>query len=231
MLTLEKQAPQHITLDIYSDVVCPWCYIGLKHLEAARELVPDGIKLDIIWRAYQLDPSTPDQGRDYQTHLAAKFGGREQMNAKFDHVRETGRRAGIMFDFGAIKIAPNTLNAHRLIHHVAGDAALQNAVVKRLFQAFFEDGQNIGDISTLAGLAGECGLNAAEIERTLQSDQHRLEVKTEITQGARMGISGVPCFIFEQRYAVSGAQAAETLANAIGQIAAAKASGQLESPA
>jgi predicted DsbA family dithiol-disulfide isomerase len=225
--TFEKR----ITLDIYSDVVCPWCYIGLKRLEAAKALVPDDIGVDLTWRAYQLDPTVPDGGYDYHAHMQAKFGGKNAVDAKFDQVRETGKSVGIPFNFLAIKVAPNTLNAHRLISFCAGDKKLQDTVVKRLFQAFFEEGQDIGDISVLGDIAAQCGLVAAEIESMLESDDHLNDVKTEIANASRMGISGVPCFIFEQKYAVSGAQAPETLANAIAQIAEAKASGQLESVA
>ncbi len=224
-------AEKRISLDIYSDVVCPWCYIGLKRLEAAKDLVPDDVAVDLTWRAFQLDPTTPMEGRDYHAHMAAKFGGKNAVDAKFDQVRETGKSVGIQFSFLAIKIAPNTLNAHRLIRHVAGDKALQDAVVKRLFQAFFEEVQDIGDISVLGDLAAQCGLIAADIELMLEGDEYCEDVQTEINSAARMGISGVPCFIFEQKYAVSGAQAPETLANAIAQIAEAKASGQLDSAA
>ena len=130
-----------------------------------------------------------------------------------------------------MKISPNTLLAHRLIRSVAHDRPLQDAVVKRLFQAFFEENSNIGNIEVLAGLAAECGLDKHEITEILASSTFEHEVKTEIETASRMGISGVPCFIFEQKYAVSGAQAPETLANAIAQIAEAKANGQLESAA
>ena len=218
-----------IKLEIYSDVVCPWCYIGLKRLEAAKALVPEGIAVDLTWRAYQLDPTVPDGGYDYHAHMQGKFGGKNAVDAKFDQVRETGKSVGIAFNFLAIKVAPNTLNAHRLIRHVADDKKLQDTVVKRLFQAFFEEGQDIGDISVLGDLAAQCGLIAEDIELMLEADDHRDEVQAEIAQASRMGISGVPCFIFEQKYAVSGAQAPETLANAIAQIAEAKASGRLES--
>jgi predicted DsbA family dithiol-disulfide isomerase len=228
MLTNEL-IQKRVTLDIYSDVVCPWCYIGLKRLEAAKVLAPDDIAIDIAWRAYQLDSTVPPEGYDFQSHLAAKFGGRDQMLAKFDHVRETGRSVGIAFDFANMKYSPNTLNAHRLIRSVAHDKPLQDIVVKRLFQAYFEEGQNIGDIDVLADLAETCGLDKHEIAEILGSSTFEHEVKTEIANAGRMGISGVPCFIFEQKYAVSGAQAPETLANAIAQIAEAKASGQLES--
>ncbi|MGL4406265.1 MAG: DsbA family oxidoreductase, partial [Notoacmeibacter sp.] len=196
----KQETSKQISLDIYSDVVCPWCYIGLKRLEAAKALVPDDVSVDISWRSYQLDPTVPDGGYDYHAHMSAKFGGKNAVDAKFDQVRETGKSVGIQFNFLAIKVAPNTLKAHRLIRHVADDQKLQDAVVKRLFQAFFEEGQDIGDISVLGDLAAQCGLNAAEIELILESDDHREDVQAEISNAGRMGISGVPCFIFEQRY-------------------------------
>jgi predicted DsbA family dithiol-disulfide isomerase len=220
-----------LNIDIYSDVVCPWCYIGIKRFEAGVELAKhagDTSLLNVTWRAFQLDPTIPEEGYDHHAHLAAKFGGEQAMQAKFDQVREAGRSVGIAFAFEKIKISPNTLQAHRLIR-LAGEtsAEVQNAVTKRLFKAYFEEAQNIGDHSVLASLAAECGLERAESLTFLNGTRLTAETQFEAQSASRMGITGVPCFIFEKRYAVSGAQAPEMFADAISQISAAKANGML----
>jgi predicted DsbA family dithiol-disulfide isomerase len=234
-MTLQSSQQPVLNIDIYSDVVCPWCYIGIKRFEAGAELARsagDQTQLNITWRAFQLDPTVPEDGYEHHAHLAAKFGGEQAMQAKFDHVKEVGRSVGIAFAFDKIKVSPNTLQAHRLIR-LAGEMSpnLQNTVTKRLFRAYFEEAQNIGDIDVLTELASECGIERDVIDTMFNSERLVAETQFEVQSAARMGISGVPCFIFERRYAVSGAQAAETFADAISQIVAAKVNGMLESAA
>jgi predicted DsbA family dithiol-disulfide isomerase len=221
-----------LTIDIYSDVVCPWCYIGIKKFERGLALAGGATEVAVHWRAFQLDPTIPDGGVDHHENLAAKFGGRDALQAKFDQVREVGRSVGIAFAFDRIKLSPNTLNAHRLIR-LAGEtsAHLQDTVTKRLFKAYFEEAQDIGDLSVLASLAAECGMDQPSVSEFLKGGGLSSETLAEARNASQMGITGVPCFIFEKRYAVSGAQSPETFANAISQIAEAKAAGMLESAA
>jgi predicted DsbA family dithiol-disulfide isomerase len=217
-----------IAVDVVSDVVCPWCYIGQKRLDAAVATVPE-VDVTVRWRPYQLDPTIPPQGRDRQEYMLGKFGSEERIREIHARIEPLGAAEGIAFDFGAIKVAPNTLDAHRLIRWAANDRPeVQSLLVRRLFAAFFEEGRDIGDHSVLVEAAGSAGLDAAVVEAMLATDADRAEVAGEIETAARMGITGVPCFLLERRYAVMGAQDAATLADAIRQVAAAKSRGELD---
>jgi predicted DsbA family dithiol-disulfide isomerase len=217
-----------IAVDVVSDVVCPWCYIGQKRLDAAVATVPE-VDVTVRWRPYQLDPTIPPQGRDRREYMLGKFGSEERIREIHARIEPLGAAEGIAFDFGAIKVAPNTLDAHRLIRWAANDRPeVQSLLVRRLFAAFFEEGRDIGDHSVLVEAAGSAGLDAAVVEAMLATDADRAEVAGEIETAARMGITGVPCFLLERRYAVMGAQDAATLADAIRQVAAAKSRGELD---
>jgi len=211
-----------ISIDVVSDVVCPWCFIGKKNLEAAAAGL-DGIDLTIAWRPYQLDPTIPPQGRDRRQYMEAKFGGPEKTRAIHQRVSDAGKGAGIDFDFEAIEVSPNTLDAHRLIRW-AGGAGLetQNQLVSRLFELYFQEGVNIGDHEVLTAVAGECGLDENLVRELLEGDSDTANVQREIAQAQQMGVSGVPCFIIDGKYAVTGAQPPEVLADALRQIAAEK---------
>ncbi len=211
-----------------SDVVCPWCFIGQKRLEKAVELVPE-IAVDIHWRPYQLDSTIPPQGKDRKQYMLAKFGSEERIRQIHATIEPLGVDEGIAFDFAAIKVAPNTLDAHRIIRW-AGSAGngVQHKLVGRLFQLNFEEGANVGDHAVLIKAARESGLDASVIETLLPTDADAEAVRAEIATASRMGITGVPCFLLEGKYAVMGAQDSETLADALRQVAAAKARGELE---
>jgi predicted DsbA family dithiol-disulfide isomerase len=214
---------QSITVDVVSDVVCPWCFIGQKRLDKAVAAVPE-VSVDIHWRPYQLDPTIPPEGKDRKQYMLAKFGSEERIREIHQRIEPLGDAEGITFDFGAIKVAPNTLDAHRVIRWAgtAGDG-VQNRLVRRLFQLNFEEGANIGDPAVLIGAAREIGMDVAVVEALLPTDADRDAVVSEIATAGRMGITGVPCFLLEGKYAVMGAQNAETLADAIRQVAAEKA--------
>ncbi|MDQ6434537.1 DsbA family oxidoreductase [Mesorhizobium sp. LHD-90] len=216
-----------VSVDVVSDVVCPWCYVGQKRLESAIAGLPD-IDVKINWRPFQLDPTIPPGGRDRKQYMMAKFGSEERIRQIHARIEPLGEAEGIDFAFDAIKISPNTLDAHRVIRWAAGsEPNVQNAVVKRLFALYFEEGQNIGDPAVLASAARDAGMNAAVTEAMLATDADREAVETEVATASRMGITGVPCFLLENRYAVMGAQDTETLADAIRQVAAEKANGGL----
>jgi predicted DsbA family dithiol-disulfide isomerase len=217
-----------ITVDVVSDIVCPWCFIGQKRLDKAVAAVPE-IVVDIHWRPYQLDPTIPPEGKDRNKYMLDKFGSEERIRQIHATIDPLGAAEGIAFDFGAIKVAPNTLDAHRVIRWAgtAGDG-VQNRLVRRLFQLNFEEGANLGDHAVLIEAARESGMDAAVVETLLPTDADRETVTSEIATAARMGIRGVPCFLIEGKYAVMGAQDTETLADAIRQIAAAKARGELD---
>ncbi|MER8365938.1 DsbA family protein [Mesorhizobium sp. M0991] len=216
-----------ITVDVVSDVVCPWCFIGQKRLDKAIAAVD--IDVHIRWRPFQLDPTIPPEGKNRRDYMVAKFGSEQRIREIHGRIEPLGEAEGISFAFDAIKVAPNTLDAHRLIRW-AGTAgeAVQNRLVRRLFQLNFEEGANLGDHAVLIEAAREAGMDASVVETLLPTDADVEAVRTEIATASRMGISGVPCFLLEGKYAVMGAQDADTLADALRQVAAAKARGELE---
>ncbi|MER8388289.1 MAG: DsbA family protein [Mesorhizobium sp.] len=216
-----------ITVDVVSDVVCPWCFIGQKRLDKAIAAVD--IDVHIRWRPFQLDPTIPPEGKNRRDYMVAKFGSEQRIREIHARIEPLGEAEGISFAFDAIKVAPNTLDAHRLIRW-AGTAgeAVQNRLVRRLFQLNFEEGANLGDHAVLIEAAREAGMDASVVETLLPTDADVEAVRTEIATASRMGISGVPCFLLEGKYAVMGAQDADTLADALRQVAAAKARGELE---
>lgn len=214
----ERSADQSIvTIDIVSDVVCPWCYIGKRRLEKALSLAPE-VATKVRWRPFQLAPDIPPEGLDRRSYLKNKFGSEERIEQMHQRITAAGALEGIPFAFDKIKRSPNTLDAHRLIRWSAA-ADRQDVVVEALFKAYFVEGQNIGDAAVLRQIAEGCGLDGEEIARLLDSHEDRRAVREEIAMAGQMGISGVPFFIFAGRYAVSGADAAETLAKAIQQAA------------
>ena len=217
-----------ITVDVVSDVVCPWCFIGQKRLDKAVAAAGD-VDVHIRWRPFQLDPTIPPQGKDRREYMLAKFGSDERIREIHARIEPLGEAEGISFAFDAIKVAPNTLDAHRLIRWAgAAGEAVQNRLVRRLFQLNFEEGVNIGDHAVLVEAAREAGMDASVVATLLPTDADVEAVRTEIATASRMGISGVPCFLLEGKYAVMGAQDVDTLADAIRQVAAAKASGELD---
>lgn len=219
---------QSVTVDVVSDVVCPWCYLGQKRLDRAIAATP-GIDVTVSWRPYQLDPTIPAGGVDRQQYMLAKFGDPARIEQAHQRLVSLGAAEGIDFAFEAIKVAPNTLDAHRVIRWAgaAGDG-VQDRVVRRLFRLNFEEGADIGDQAVLIGAATEAGMDAAVVATLLPTDADVEAVRAEIATAGRMGITGVPCFLLEQRYAVMGAQDAEVLADAIRRVAEAKAKGELE---
>lgn len=217
-----------ITIDVVSDVVCPWCYVGQKRLGKAIEQVRD-IAVDMRWRPFQLDPTIPAEGKDRREYMLAKFGSEERITEIHERLVEIGEAEGIDFDFHAIRVSPNTLDAHRLIRWAATAApGVQTDVARRLFSLYFEQGENIGDHRVLVDVARECGMDAAVVETLLSTGADREAVEAEIATANRMGIRGVPCFLIEGRYAVMGAQDSAVLADAIRQVAAAKARGEFK---
>ena len=199
--------PEPLVIDVVSDVVCPWCFLGKRRLDAAIAEAGDA---QVRWRPYQLDPTIPAGGLERKAYMSAKF--RDEARLAEIHARLTalGEQAGIAFDFEAIARAPNTLDAHRLIRFAA-QAGKADEVVERLFSAYFERGQDIGDRAVLA----EIGAGIDGIEARLASGEGVAEVQAEIAFAQRGGVEGVPFFIFGEKYAVSGAQSVEALTQAI----------------
>ena len=214
-----------LTVDIISDVMCPWCYIGKRRLEKAIAMTEGKVAIRTAWRPYQLDPTLPKEGKDRRQYLEEKFGGSEGAKQAYAAVRAAGAEEAIPFDFSAIRVSPNTIDAHRLIRWARsqGDGG-QDRMAETLFKAYFVDGKHIGDDTTLTELAREGGLDPAIVTPLLASDADRAEVTKEIDLARQMGVSGVPCFIIDMKYAIVGAQGADALADAFLRIAAEKES-------
>jgi predicted DsbA family dithiol-disulfide isomerase len=207
-----------VTIDVVSDVMCPWCYIGKRRLEKAAAARPD-VMLDVQWRPFQLDATIPADGMDRRMYLERKFGGAEAAERVYAPVRAAGEAEEIPFAFDKIHRSPNTINAHRLIRW-AGQAGLQEAMVERLFRLYFLEGGDLTDTAVLAQAAAEAGMEQEVAERLLASEADIAEVRADIEAAQNMGITGVPTFIIAGRYAVVGAQSADVLADAIAKASA-----------
>jgi predicted DsbA family dithiol-disulfide isomerase len=194
-------------IDIFSDVICPWCFIGKRRLEKALALRPRA-DVHIHWRAFQLNPGMPEDGMERGAYLAAKFGGPEAAQRIYDTVGAAGLRTGVNFAFDRIRRTPNTVAAHRLIRF-ADRFGKQDATVEALFQAYFQDGRLIGDKTVLAEIAAEAGLDANATSDFLAGGEETEAVLAEDVYARQLGIGGVPCFIVDGRYALSGAQEPE----------------------
>jgi predicted DsbA family dithiol-disulfide isomerase len=223
-----NQESEPLTIDIVSDVVCPWCYLGEKRLEAALadELQPVAVR----WRPYQLDPTIPHGGLDRAEYLAKKFGRNGRLQTIHDNLVRLGAEMGLPFAFDKIKRAPNTLDAHRLTRW-AFSAHVQGEVVDCLFKAYLVEGRDIGDRSVLIDIASECGLEAKLVEKLLSEGADVDLVQEEIAQAQAIGVSGVPFFILGGRLGVPGAQEVSVLRRALAQARQAMMERTNEAPA
>ena len=208
-----------VSIDIVSDVVCPWCYLGKARLEQALSMTAGQADVEIRWRPYQLNPDIPAEGVDHQAWLSEKFGGKTNVDRAHERIAELGREAGVEYNFDAIKVGPNTLDAHRLLHWALQHGTdVQNKVASLLFKANFTEGRNVGDHAVLVEIAKQAGMDGDVIARLLETDADRDTVLGEIEAAKEMGVNGVPFFILDRKYAISGAQTAETLAGALLQL-------------
>ena len=207
-------------LDIFSDPVCPWCYIGKVLLDRALEAHP-AHDFVIEWQPFQLNPDLPREGVDRASYLEAKFGGKARAAQVYARIEEAAQAAGLAIDFAAMKRMPNTLDAHRLIHW-AGLEGRQAAMVAALFAAFFRDGRDIGDAATLADLAGGVGMDPAVVARLLASDADRAEIAARDGHARERGVNAVPTYLIANQYVLSGAQPVDLWGQVIAELAAAK---------
>ncbi|MCJ8310558.1 MAG: DsbA family oxidoreductase [Rhizobiaceae bacterium] len=212
-----------IQLDVVSDVMCPWCYIGKRRLEQAlAELGGDGeeIEIELRWRPFQLDPTLPQEGRDRREYLEKKFGGPERAKEIYERIRQAGLEEGLEFNFDAIEVSPNTIDAHRVIRWASNEGQeIQDKLVERLFKDFFMDGAHLGKHEVLVDAARAAGMDESIVAALLATDQDREAVSQEIAVAQQMGVTGVPCFIIDNKYAVMGAQPADQIVGAIKQAA------------
>ena len=205
-------------LDIFSDPVCPWCYIGKVLLDRALEAHP-AHDFVIEWQPFQLNPDLPREGVDRASYLEAKFGGKARAAQVYARIEEAAQAAGLVIDFAAMKRMPNTLDAHRLIHW-AGLEGRQAAMVAALFAAFFLDGRDIGDAATLVELAGAVGMDPAVVARLLASDADRAEIAARDTHARARGVGAVPTYVIANRHVLSGAQPVALWGQVIAELAA-----------
>ncbi len=206
-----------ISIDVISDVICPWCFLGKRRLDKAISLL-EGIRVEVNWRPFFLDPTIPAEGMSRRAYLENKFGA-ERLKTLHDPILAAAKEDDVPYAFDKITRTPNTMDAHRLIRwsHIGGK---QHDVTERLFMAYFNGGLDIGNRAVLTKIAGEAGMDQSEVSAKLENDTDIDAVNAEVERAYRMGVTGVPCFIFAQKQGLMGAQPAEVLADAIGKLAA-----------
>lgn len=215
------ESPKVMTIDVVSDLVCPWCFLGGEYLFAALAQVPE-IPVEVRWRPYQLAPDIPPDGMPMDDYLKMRLDGDLSRFAGIQQqLMDKGAAVGLRFNFEASRKMPNTFNAHRLVLWAAqGGPGGQSRMVRALFSAHFEQGQDIGDIESLIRIAVMLGMDKDEVSAFLHSGAGAQNVNAEIEAAHRMGVQGVPFFLVDTQYAISGAQPPEALAQAFRQIAA-----------
>jgi predicted DsbA family dithiol-disulfide isomerase len=216
-------ASSALAIDVVSDVVCPWCFIGKRLLEAAIALKPE-IAVEVRFRPYFLNPWVPREGMSRDDYLVAKFGSVENYNSSGNRVAEAAASIGLAYARDKIKRQPNTLDCHRLIYW-AGQTADAAHMKQRLMDLYFSEGADLSDREVLVKAAAECGLDAEQVRERLASDQDVDRIEADSNSAKEAGIEGVPCFIFGGLFALSGAQPPQVLAQAIERAAAELASG------
>lgn len=206
-----------LQIQIVSDLVCPWCYVGKRRLERALAARPD-LPVNLTWLPFQLSPDMPREGKDRQAHYAAIFGP-ERARAIMDGMRQTAAAEGLHFETAPGARSPNTLSAHVLLYWAGESPGVdQNALAERLFAAHHTHSEDLGDPAVLARIAGEAGMDRAEVEAGLRSGRDEDRVQALMEEARQVGVSGVPFFIFNGQYAVSGAQPPEALIEVLDRL-------------
>jgi predicted DsbA family dithiol-disulfide isomerase len=209
------------TFKVVSDLICPWCYIGKRRLEAALRQLPKGTAVEVSWHPFQLNPEMPRRGMDRKEYCQRKFGSWEKCQQMFTEISSVGKTVGIEFHFEKQPTIPNTLEAHRVIW-LAGREGCQGAVMEALFRAYFCDGVNLSNRGGLLEVSTNAGLDRKLVDRLLNSDEGVAEVWAEEKEVKSLGISSVPLFIIQETLAVSGAQPPEAILKAFEQAQASR---------
>lgn len=205
-----------ITVDIVSDVACPWCFVGKRKFEAALEQWK-GSPVEVTWHPYQLDPTLPMEGIDRDTYLINKFGSLENVKGMTDRLTDIGKEVGIHFDFGKKWTAFNTLHLHQLLH-VAGEEGFKADLKERFLKAYFEELDPLNERKTLYSILDDFGWSAEKVDQIIADESIAQTVREEIAYYQRMGVSGVPFFIINNKYGISGAQATEVFLEALQSV-------------
>jgi predicted DsbA family dithiol-disulfide isomerase len=206
-----------LRIDVWSDIACPWCFVGKRRLERALKEFPHASEVEIVWHAFELDPAAPKE-RDTSISHAERIGRKygmtvEQAQRSIDRLSETARDEGLSFDFEHIR-SGNTFDAHRLVH-LGHERGVQGAVKERFLRAYLEEGSLMSDHGTLVRLATEVGLEEREVTDVLSGDLYAREVRADEAEAHELGISGVPCFVLGDRFAVTGAQSPQVMLSAL----------------
>lgn len=196
-------------IEIYSDTICPWCLIGKRRLERALQERPQP-GLELVWRAFQLNPNMPPEGLERERYLELKFGGAERARQVYEPIVAAGESEGIAFDFDKVSRTPNTAASHRLIR-IAQEAGRGEAATEKVFSAYFFEGRDIGDTEVLCDIGAAIGLSREQTATRLAGTEGLLEVLAEDARAREIGIQGVPTFIFEGKYVLSGAHPPEVM--------------------
>lgn len=210
--------PGKLRVDIWSDIACPWCYIGKRRFESALQDFPQKDEVEVVWHSFELDPSAPVVNpQAMRDGLARKYGRTPaQAQEMLDSMTRTAADEGLEYHFENTRLT-NTFLAHQLIH-LAAESGQQDAMKERLLRAYMSEGRHVGDLDTLVELAGDIGLNAAGVRAALEAGQYAGDVRQDEAQAQTLGISGVPFFVLGGKYGVSGAQSAEVLRGALDQV-------------
>jgi predicted DsbA family dithiol-disulfide isomerase len=210
---------KRLQVEVWSDIACPWCYVGKRRLEAALARFPHAASVDVVWRAFELDPSAPrvrDRSVSYAERLAKKYGkSPQQAQLMLERMTEVAAADGLDFHFERAQ-SGNTFDAHRVLH-LAHERGVQDAVKERFLRAYMTEGEPIGEPETLVRLGSEAGLGAEEVRKLLADDTYAREVRADEEMARALDINGVPFFVLDRRYAVSGAQTADVLLEALTQ--------------
>ncbi len=216
---MEKTDAPRLLLEIVSDTICPWCYIGKQKLDAALAIIGDDIGFDVHWRPFELNPDMPRDGLDRKTYRSAKFGSWGKSQALDAQVHEAGADAGLEFHHDRMDMTPNTLSSHVLVR-LAREAGLQDVVVDTIFKAYFTDGRDVGDVNVLAEIGVSCGMDEERIGEALADEALRYDVKSEAIAFSEAGVNSVPSVLLNRHLLFSGAQSPERIADTLRRAAA-----------
>jgi len=207
----------NVSIDIFSDVVCPWCYIGKRNLEKALKIITsnrDDLNISVNWRAFQLNPALPMGGVSRQEYTASKFGGKENAKAIYDRVRLAAEQAGLTLHFDDITVQPNSTKMHELIY-ASKETALTDDLIEALFKAFFINGKDLSKKENIGQIAREVGMSDEVIHAAIESDNYADQVSDDLEESQRIGIHGVPFYVLNNEIGLSGAQPPEIIAKTI----------------